>query len=180
MSQWQSMSDISSIAAALHTALSSTGVSFALPKVLDHSCLESNTGSKYDSLDKVYHSRTLAEMQVTADLMGVDLCNPYVLWFLAKQTAYHHAFWPHTARRFIAFKSLLRRDKRVRAAIASDSAFYVMLQELCDSEKNAFKGNLVYNTPGKRQQIKNLEELLSIVEKCIASSGAIEHRRKKR
>lgn len=179
MSQWQSVSDISSIAASLHTALSSSGVSFALPKVLDHSCLESNTGSTYDALDKVYHSSTLAEMQVTADLMGVDLRNPYVLWFLAKQTAYHHAFWPHTARRFIAFKSLLRRDKRVRAAIASDSTFYVMLQELYDSENNVFK-NSVYHTPGKRQQIKNLEELLQIVEKCIASNGAIEHRRKKR
>lgn len=88
--------------------------------------IESLCNCTYHDLDVVYHSETKFEMEVNADLQGVDLCNPYVLMFLAKQTTYHHAFWPHTKKRFTAFKNILRRNRLVRKSL-EDMKFYAMI-----------------------------------------------------
>ena len=108
------------------------------------------------------------EMEVNADLLGVDLCNPYVLLFLAEQTAYHHAFWPHTKKRFIAFKNILRRNRQVKESL-QDFAFY----SLIDSKLKQLESqtdNPLYFTPGGSKEIENIQQVISIVEKVIAES----------
>ena len=97
----------------------------------DRNTLESNCHCTGAALNKVYHSESMHEMEVNADLLGVDLCNPYVLLFLAKQTAYHHAFWSHTKKRFTAFKNILRRNRLVRKSL-EDMKFYALISSKLD------------------------------------------------
>ena len=137
--------------------------------------LERYANASYDALDKVYHSNSMYEMLVNADLMDVDLCNPFVLWYLAKQTTYHHAYWPHTAKRFVAFKNLLRHDKRIRTAISSDKdlVFWTLVADMYKRKKDDIASYpSMHNTPGAKQHFKNIEELMHIVEKCIAKDAA--------
>lgn len=133
-----------------------------------YNTIEENCGSSISNLDKVYHSESMHEMEVNADLLGVDLCNPYVLLFLAEQTAYHHAFWPHTKKRFIAFKNILRRNRQVKESL-QDFAFY----SLIDSKLKQLESqtdNPLYFTPGGSKEIENIQQVISIVEKSIAES----------
>jgi len=129
--------------------------------------IESLCNCTYHDLDAVYHSETKFEMEVNADLHGVDLCNPYVLMFLAKQTTYHHAFWPHTKKRFTAFKNILRRNILVRKSL-EDMKFYVLISGKLD-EMVKCKDNPLYGTPGRRQELKNIKQVVEIVEKAIAN-----------
>lgn len=129
--------------------------------------IEERCGSSVRDLDKVYHSESMHEMEVNADLLGVDLCNPYVLLFLAKETAYHHAFWPHTKNRFIAFKNILRRNRLVRNSL-KDMKFYALIFGKLD-EMMKYKDHSLYSTPGKMQELKNVKQVVEIVEKAIAN-----------
>ena len=129
--------------------------------------IESLCGCTYNDLDAVYHSETMHEMEVKADLHGVDLCNPYVLMFLAKQTAYHHAYWPHTKKRFTAFKNILRCNKSVKKSF-SDMKFYALIAGMLD-EMLKTKDDPLYGTPGARQHLKNVKQVVEIVEKAIAN-----------
>ena len=136
--------------------------------LVEDKVLEENAKCTLNALDSVYHSESMHEMKINADLHGVDLCNPYVLFYLACTTAYHHAFWPHTAKRFTAFKSLLRYDANIRRAIALDDG--VLWTPLMDKFKpidSAMNSN-IYTTLGRKKQWKNLKQIIDIVEKCIA------------
>ena len=129
--------------------------------------IEENCSSSIRDLDKVYHSESMHEMEVNADLLGVDLCNPYVLLFLAEQTAYHHAFWSHTKKRFTAFKNILRRNRLVRKSL-EDMKFYALISGKLD-EMIKYKDHPLYGTPGRMQELKNVKQVVEIVEKAIAN-----------
>ena len=132
-----------------------------------YNTIEENCGSSISNLDKVYHSESMHEMEVNADLLGVDLCNPYVLLFLAKQTAYHHAFWSHTKKRFTAFKNILRRNRLVRKSL-EDMKFYALISSKLD-EMMKYKDHPLCSTPGRMQELKNVKQVVEIVEKAIAN-----------
>ena len=129
--------------------------------------IEENCSSSIRDLDKVYHSESMHEMEVNADLLGVDLCNPYVLLFLAEQTAYHHAFWQHTKKRFTAFKNILRRNRLVRKSL-EDMKFYALISGKLD-EMMKYKDHPLRSTPGRMQELKNVKQVVEIVEKAIAN-----------
>ena len=133
----------------------------------DRNTLESNCHCTGVDLNKVYHSESMQEMEVNADLLGVDLCNPYVLLFLAKETAYYNAFWPHTKKRFTAFKNILRRNKLVRKSL-EDMKFYVLISSKLN-EMMKYKNHPLYSTPGIKQELKNVKQVVEIVEKAIAN-----------
>ena len=134
----------------------------------DRNTLESNCHCTGADLDKVYHSESMHEMEVNADLLGVDLCNPYVLLFLAKQAAYHHAFWSHTKKRFTAFKNILRHNKSVKESL-KDMKFYALIHGELDKMLKKYKGNSLYGIPGLKKEQKNIEQVVEIVEKAIAN-----------
>ena len=133
----------------------------------DKNTLESNCNCTGVDLNKVYHSESMQEMEVNADLLGVDLCNPYVLLFLAKETTYYHAFWPHTKKRFTAFKNILRRNRLVRKSL-EDMKFYALISGKLD-EMMKYKDHPLYSTPGIKQELKNVKQVVEIVEKAIAN-----------
>lgn len=136
--------------------------------LVEDKVLERNAKCALGALDSVYHSESMHEMKINADLHSVDLCNSYVLFYLACTTAYHHAFWPHTAKRFTAFKSLLRYDANVRRAIAlDDGVLWTLLMDKFKSIDYAMNSN-IYTMPGREKQWKNLKQIIDIVEKCIA------------
>ena len=130
--------------------------------VLEHNELSTSTGYTCEMLDKVYHSESRHEMEVNADLQDIDLANPHVLLYLAKQTAYHHAFWPHTAKRFTAFKNILRKDNSVKKSL-EDGKLLNMLEELLAYNVKEME-NPLNNVPGKKQELKNIKQVISIVE----------------
>ena len=131
--------------------------------------IEENCSSSIRDLDKVYHSESMHEMEVNADLLGVDLCNPYVLLLLAKQAAYHHAVWSHTKKRFTAFKNILRHNKSVKESL-KDMKFYALIHGELDKMLKKYKGNSLYLIPGLKKERKNIEQVVNIVEKAIAES----------
>lgn len=124
--------------------------------------IECATGNSFEELDKVYHSSSMNEMRINADLQRVDLCNAYVLLFLTIQTAYHHAFWPHTAKRFTAFKNILRKDNSVKRSL-EDGKLLNMLEELLAYEVEEMEDPMNH-VPGKKQELKNIKQVISIVE----------------
>ena len=126
--------------------------------------LNDGTGYQFNALDDVYHSESIEEMLVKADLNCVDLKDPKVLLWLTEQTAYHQAFWPHTAKRFNAFKNILRRRKDIREAIKANG-FKDMLQKYFDEFDNEYQINPLWHVPGKKKQLKNLKQVLDIVKK---------------
>ena len=125
--------------------------------------------SELHDLDKIYHSESAKEMRINADLMLVDLCNPYVLCFLAHTSAYHHAFYSHARRRFTAFKDLLRHDKEVRKSIVADKN-HVFCRLLVRELNRVERGLTRWPNPGGMQYCKNLQQVLNIVKKCISCS----------
>ena len=119
----------------------------------------------YKDIDSIYHSESVDEMKVKADLYAIDLNDVNVLLALCDTTAYHHAFWPHTAKRFVAFKNLLRHEKTIEEASRS-MKFSFEINRAIDSyiqEEKDF-GHL---TPGRKQEIKNLKQVLEIVSKPV-------------
>ena len=135
----------------------------------DRNALERNCHCTGADLNKVYHSESMHEMEVNADLLGVDLCNPYVLLFIAKQTAYRHAFWSHTKKRFTAFKNILRHNKSIKESL-KDMKFYALICRELDEMLKKYKGNSLYSIPGLKKEQKNIEQVINIVEKAIAES----------
>ena len=121
--------------------------------------------SKYswDALDKIYHSNTMNEMRVNADLERVDLNDIDVLMFLIDQVTYHHAFWSHTKKRFTALKTLLRNDSSIESSSRSKE-LYDRVMKRYNELKDDISNLAVMRTPGRRQQLKNYECVLKILE----------------
>ena len=120
----------------------------------------------HNGLDDVYHSNSMHEMKVKADLHNIDLYDKDALVFLIDATTYHHAFWPHTAKRFTAFKALLRTMKDLPS-----TAYF---RELVEHVKNEIIEYTLdkwrKNTPGGKQELKNLNQVLNILEKIERKS----------
>ena len=119
------------------------------------------TGIQYDALDDIYHSTSASEMQVKADLHNVDLHDIDVIVWLLNTTAYHHAFWPHTAKRFTAFKALLRKFKDLPLNSRFNELKRIVDTMIC----NVTFDKMRISTPGGKQQAKNLEQVRSILER---------------
>jgi len=121
--------------------------------------------SKYswDALDKIYHSNTMNEMRVNADLEGVDLNDVDVLMFLIDQTTYHHAFWYHTKKRFTALKTLLRNDSSIESSSRSKE-LYDRVMKRYNELKDDISNLAAMRTPGQKQRLKNYECVLKILE----------------
>ena len=115
----------------------------------------------HDGLDDVYHSNSMHEMKVKADLHNIDLYDKDVLVFLIDATTYHHAFWPHTAKRFTAFKTLLKTMRDLPEKDCFDDVVNVVKSEIAEYEADKWRRN----TPGGKQEIKNLKQVLRILEK---------------
>ena len=115
----------------------------------------------YKDIDAIYHSNSMDEMKVKADLYAIDLNDVNVLLALCDTTAYHHAFWPHTAKRFTAFKNLLRYEKSIEEASRSFKFSFEVKRAIEAYESEQFM------TPGRRQEIKNLKQILEIVSKPV-------------
>ena len=129
---------------------------------------ESEIRQWYNALNNIYHSESMHEMLVKADLDDIDLCDTDALFWLTSTTAYHHAFWPHTAKRFTAFKNLLRKNKKIYEFIArSDKLLQKIKDELAYCQKTY--GN--FRPPGRVQQVKNLKQVISIIEKAREESN---------
>lgn len=126
---------------------------------------EAMTKCQSDAIDQVYHSSSMHEMRVKADVLGIDLCNQYILFYLARTTAYHDAFWPHTKKRFIAFKTLLRKDKTVRKALL-DGQLLARLKDLRTSMLLDMS-DPINITPGYKKELKNIAQLVQIAEKAV-------------
>lgn len=115
----------------------------------------------HDGLDDVYHSNSMHEMKVKADLHNIDLYDEDALVFLIDATTYYHAYWPHTAKRFTAFKALLRTMKDLPEKNYFDDVVNVVKSEIAEYEADKWRRS----TPGGKQEIKNLKQVLRILEK---------------
>ena len=118
--------------------------------------------SKYSfsDLDDIYHSTSVHEMQVKADLHAVDLADVDVLIYLIGTTTYHHAFWPHTAKRFTALKNILRHSHDL-----PKSKDFKRLKDNVKSRLDECEhGKWIKSTPGGRQEIKNIKQVLDILD----------------
>ena len=115
----------------------------------------------HDGLDDVYHSNSMHEMKVKADLHNIDLYDKDVLVFLIDTTTYHHAFWPHTAKRFTALKALLNTMRDLPEKDCFDDIVNVVKSEIAEYEADKWRRS----TPGGKQEIKNLKQVLRILEK---------------
>lgn len=118
-------------------------------------------------VDDIYHSTSMHEMLVKADLYGIDMQQLEVLKYLANTTAYHHAFWPHTAKRFTAFKAYLRTCKDL-----PDKDFFEDLREFVTNEMIRCEVTTYqeWEVPGARQETKNWKQVLDILDKLKANS----------
>ena len=112
--------------------------------------IENFTKYSWEALDDVYHSSTMHEIKVKADLNNVDLNDPNVLFFLLQQTTYHHAFWPHTAKRFTALKNLLRQDKSIERGSRSKWLYDKSLAEY-NRLKYEYDTDPLNRIPGHKQ-----------------------------
>lgn len=115
----------------------------------------------YNSLNDIYHSNSMHEMQVKADLYDIDLYEKDVLIFLIDTTTYHHAFWPHTAKRFTAFKALLKTMKDLPRNRWFDEIVKNVKDKLAEYEANKWRRSI----PGGKQEIKNLKQVICILKK---------------
>ena len=116
---------------------------------------------EYAVLDDIYHSSSAHEMRVKADLHNIKIDDPNVIVFLIKSTTYHHAFWPHTAKRFTAFKDLLRNMKDFPKDPQFNDVKRVVESEIIDIMTDKWK----ISTPGGKQEVKNLKQVMRILEK---------------
>ena len=121
--------------------------------------------SYMSSLDWIYHSESMYEMKVKADLENIDLNDFDVLMFFVRTTTYHHAFWPHTAKRFTAFKNLLRYDKSIEESSRSKKMIHAV-KAMCNQLKSDIE-NCPVRAPGHRQQLKDLQQVLDILKNPV-------------
>ena len=128
----------------------------------------------YSALDDIYHSTDMYEMKVKADMHNIDLRDPRAIIYLIDTTAYHHAFWPHTAKRFTAFKALLRSMKDLPAI----PGFFKIVEHVNASIEEIDCQNPVMNTPGRRQELKNLQQVLSILNKLYDKHESRKHKQR--
>lgn len=112
-------------------------------------------------LDDIYHSTSKHEMQVKADLHCIDLHSRDVLVFLIDTTTYHAAFWPHTSKRFTAFKALLRSMKD----LPEHDSFAVVVEKVCHDIYQLEHDVITRVTPGRRHELKNLKQVQAILMK---------------
>lgn len=120
-----------------------------------------NSSYSSNALDEIYHSNSAYEMQVKADLLNIDIYDISILQYLIETTAYHHAYWPHTAKRFVALKSLLRKSKDL-----PKKEWFVQLLTDLENNINEFKTDKWrMHTPGGKQHLKNLIQVLDILKK---------------
>ena len=120
-----------------------------------------NDDNTSNALNDIYHSSSMHEMKIKADLYGIDLNDVNNILFLIDTTTYHHAFWPHTSKRFIALKNLLRHSH--------DLPKHKMFLSLKDAVSSRLleceHGKWIKHTPGGRQEIKNLRQVIDILDK---------------
>ena len=124
----------------------------SVPNVQNH--------ASYEALDDIYHSNSMDEMLVKADLHNVDLNDVVNILFLIDTTTYHHAYWQHTAKRFVAFKKLLKTLKD----LPNDSQFDWLMTRVCNTLHEHELNNFKRTTPGGKQEIKNLRQVIAILE----------------
>lgn len=129
----------------------------AIGKIIVHTIIIDD----FDGLDDIYHSTLANEMRVKADLHNIDLSNLTVVLYLIDTTTYHCAFWPHTAKRFTAFKSLLRSMKD----FPKDPGFKEVKRAVNDSIDEILSNKWKKDLPGGRSQVKNLKQVIKILEK---------------
>ena len=120
----------------------------------------------FDYLNDIYHSNDSNEMLIKADLYNIDLNDMQNIEFLIDTTAYHHAFWPHTAKRFTAFKNILRHNKIVRMSLV-DCIFFVLAIKARDDISHNINANPLWSVPGKKQELANWKQIVEIVEQAI-------------
>ena len=120
------------------------------------------------ALDDIYHSTSVSEIRIKADLHGIDLDDVNVLLHLIVTTVYHDAYWPHTHKRYIALKRLLRSGKGIEHASRSQELYSYVKKEydtLLDPNNPFYYINA---TLGRKQQKQNYAEILSIISKPIS------------
>ena len=122
---------------------------------------EWNNGIPYDVLDDIYHSTSADEMQVKADMHCIKLDDPDVILYLIRTTTYHHAFWPHTSKRFTALKNLLRKSRSLPQSKDFSRLKKAVKDRITEVKNNKWS---IY-TPGGKQQVKNLIQVLDIFKK---------------
>ena len=123
--------------------------------------LRNNSQYPFHVLDDIYHSTSVAEMKVKADMNCVDLHDIDVLVFLIDTSAYHHAFWPHTAKRFTVLKNLLRKSRSLPQSKDFNRLKKAVKDRITEVKNNKWS---IY-TPGGKQQVKNLIQVLDIFKK---------------
>lgn len=116
----------------------------------------------FDYLDDIYHSNDASEMLIKADLYNIDLNNEQIIEFLVDTTAYHHAFWPHTARRFLAFKDFLKNHSSLKIEQIDHLASYVKTK-IHEIMQDKWKSSI----PGGKQELKNLQQVEKILKKLL-------------
>lgn len=114
----------------------------------------------YKELSDIYHSNDAHAMQIKADLYCIDLNDLDVIEYLIFNTAYHNAYWPHTAKRFTAFINILKTKKN----IVQFPGFESLLLKV-KSEINRIKSSRwAITTSGGKQHIKNLKTIFNILK----------------
>lgn len=116
----------------------------------------------FDYLNDIYHSNDSNEMLIKADLYNIDLNDMQNIEFLIDTTAYHHAFWPHTAKRFVAFKDFLRNYSNLKIEDIGSLISYVNMK--IDEIKN---DKWKVSIPGGKQEMKNLQQVEKILLKLL-------------
>lgn len=126
--------------------------------------LRNNSQYPFNVLDDIYHSDSVHELQIKADMHCVDLNDIDVLIFLIDTSAYHHAFWPHTKKRFTAVKSLLKKSH----SLPQSKDFERLKRAVKDRVIERKSSKWCIHTPGGKQEVKNLMQVLDIFNKLEA------------
>ena len=106
-------------------------------------------------------SETRSEIGINADLYGIDLNDIHVLEQLMKMLVYKDSFWPHTHKRYIAFKDFLRHDIMHKSAIVSDELYKFAENKIEETAKLLSE----HNIPGYRHKLRDYREILKILDK---------------
>lgn len=116
------------------------------------------------AIDKVYHTETMYEMAMAADMEHVNLNDVDVLVCLIVKMVYTAAYWPHTIMRFKALKNLLRFNKSIVEASRSSRLHSIVVEILTSAVSALDEMPGHFNTPGHRQKIKNIRQVLKAIE----------------
>ena len=116
----------------------------------------------YKVLDDIYHSTDASEMLIKADLYYISLNDEQIIEFLIDTTTYHDAFWPHTAKRFLAFKDFLKNYSSLKIEQIDYLVSYVNAK-ICEIRQNKWKSSV----PGGKKEMKNLQQVEKILKKLL-------------